>query len=162
MVKPIINSEKHIVQHTLASASIGTSVTTNIAQATPNPVSASAITVAVGTEIKAVFVELWLQASAQQPGTAVLIIEKLPGSAQNIDAGQMADLHSYDNKKNIFYTSMGLIGDANTNPVPFVRQWIKIPKGKQRFGLNDRFQFTILAQVDTIEWCGLSIFKAYT
>ncbi len=162
MVKPIINSEKHINQHTLASASIGVSVTTNIAQATPNPVSAAANTIAVGTEIKAVYVELWLLAASAQPGTAILIIEKLPGSSTNITAAQMAALNAYDNKKNIFFTSMGIVGDSNTNPTPFVRQWIKIPKGKQRFGQNDRLQFTILSQIDTTEWCGLSIFKAYT
>ena len=161
MVRPTINSEKHIVQVTLASTGIGTSVTQNIAQAQQNPSGSAANVVRVGTDIKAVYVELWFLAASQQPGTTVVIVEKLPGAAANITAGDMADLHSYNNKKNIFYTTMGIVGDANTNPVPLIRQWIKIPKGKQRMGLNDRIQFTVLAQTDTIEWCGLMIYKAY-
>ncbi len=105
--------------------------------------------------------ELWVMAAGAQPGATTVIVEKLPGPATNISAGDMANLHDYNNKKNIFYTTQGLVGDSNTNPAPLIRQWIKIPKGKQRFGLNDRLNFTILGLVDDIEYCGLSIFKAY-
>ncbi len=104
---------------------------------------------------------MWVQGAGAQPGATTIIVEKLPGVGTNITAGEMAALDDYNNKKNIFYTTQGLVGDSNTNPAPLIRQWIKIPKGKQRFGLGDRLQFTILGLVDDIEFCGLAIYKAY-
>ncbi len=159
MVRPIINSEKKIIQHSLATAGFGTSVTINIADGTETPSSANQIS--VGSVVKAVFMELWVMSAGAQPGATTVIVEKLPGSSANITAGEMASLNTYRNKKNIFYTTQGLVGDSNTNPAPLFRQWIKIPKGKQRFGLGDRLQFTILGLVDDIEFCGLSIYKVY-
>ena len=121
----------------------------------------SANSVRVGATIKAVYVELWVLANSQQPASIILIVEKQPGNGQDINLVGITALHDYPNKKNIFYSTQGLVGDANTNPVPFLRQWIKIPKGKQRFGLTDRLQVTILSQTEDINICGLMIYKEY-
>ena len=160
-MRPIIQSAKHIVQHSLDSIAIGTRNLIPIAVAKDAPNLADASDVAVGTTIKAVYCELWIMAPANQPGTQVSIFFKGTADVQ-ISALEMADLHGYVNKKNIFYTTMGLIGDANSNPIPILRQWIKIPKGKQRMGLGDRLLMSVLAQVEGVEICGQFTYKAYT
>lgn len=73
-----------------------------------------------------------------------------------------ATLDSYSNKKNVLYTTQGLTPDANGNPIPFVRQWFKIPKGKQRFGLTDSLVLNISANVEDVTHCGLMIYKEQT
>jgi len=73
-------------------------------------------------------------------------------------------LHDYPNKKNLFKTSQGLLGDANSNAVPIFREWIAIPKGKQRIGLGDTLVFNLaaLGEMDQdVEVCGLVIYKEY-
>jgi len=90
------------------------------------------------------------------------MVERLPGGATNITDAEFAALHTYANKKNILYMTQGITGDSNTNPTPWIRQWILIPKGKQRFGLNDRLQLNIRAISEDFEWCGINIYLAKT
>ena len=118
--------------------------------------------VAVGTIVKAIYVEVWGHASSAQPGTVTILVERLPGGNTNPTDAELADLHTYANKKNILYVTQGVTGDSNTNPTPWIRQWILIPKGKQRFGLGDRLQLTIRAISNDFEWCGLNIYLAKT
>ncbi len=159
---PIIQSEKHIVQITLSSAIAGTVSTTNVVSAVHSPSDTDPKTVEVGTVVKAVWLEIWMLAVAANPSTFTLIVEKLSGSGTNIDATEMGNLHGYTNKKNILYTSQGLLGENDSNPVPILRQWVLIPKGKQRFGLNDRLQFSIKSITEDTQWCGAMIYLAKT
>ncbi len=162
MVRPTITSEKHIVQRSLLAITGGTSATENIAVALADP-GVSGRDVKIGTTIKACFVEMWMQGSTTQLSTVIAIVEKTTNGAGGAQFANMTAMHSYVNKKNIFYTTQGLVGDSNTNPTPFLRQWIKIPKGKQRFGLGDALRFTIAIQTtDDVEQCGIFIYKAYT
>ncbi len=160
MARAIINSEKRIIQHSPTIANFGDNATVGLATAAQLESTSNSI-VAIGSVIKAVYVELWVLATGNQPGSTTVIVEKVPGPATNITAVEMADLNKYNNKKNIFYTTQGLTPSDGANPVPLIRQWIKIPKGKQRFGLNDRLQFSILALSADVEFCGLSIYKVY-
>ncbi len=138
----------------------GAADVTNIVSAQQNPTATAPNEVAVGTVIKAVYVEIWLLATSQQPCTVTIMVMKNT-SGVNIDATQFQDLNGYNNKNEILEIHQGLIGDANTNPVPFFRGWIKIPKGKQRFALGDAMQLCIKAITEDVQWCGIHIFKAY-
>ena len=160
MVKPIIQSEKHIIQFTNTEVMVGNVSTVNIVNAVQNPEGSDAKVVDVGTLIKAIFVEVWAFGTSSQPPTFVFIVEKLPGVGINITTSEISALHSYPNKKNIFYTSMGFLGDSNTNPTPIIRQWILIPKGKQRMGLGDRFQWSIKSITENLQFCGQVTFLA--
>ncbi len=163
-MRPVIQSEKHLVQITLSSVVALDSATETIVNAVQDVTPGNPRHVPVGAIVKAVYVELWLLGTGQQPNTTTVIVEKTPGSSRDTDitATEMGDLHGYFNKKNILETHQGLIGDANTNPVPFFRGWIKIPKGKQRFGLGDRFQLSIKAITEDVQYCAVFIYKAYT
>jgi len=118
--------------------------------------------VAVGSVVKAIYLELWLVGAANaQLSSMTVIVEKVPAGQSSATAANMAALNSYDNKKNILEIHQGLLGQDSTNPVPFFRHWIKIPKGKQRFGLGDVVKFTINAISEDTTFCGVSIYKVY-
>ncbi len=118
--------------------------------------------VRVGAVVKAIFCELWMLGSSAQAVFQVLTVEKISSQGPDPTSTQMSALNSYPNKKNILYTSQGLVGDNNSNPIPVMRQWVKIPRGKQRFGLGDRLVFTVAARGEAnndLEICGQFIFK---
>jgi len=161
-MRPVINSEKRIVQTTLSTVLEGAAGGGTIVAGVQAPTTSDPRDVSPGTIVKAAYVELWVLATSQQPATMTCIITKLPAGAATPSAAEMSNLNGYVNKKNILYTTQGLVGDANTNPVPFIRQWIPIPKGKQRFGLGDTLKFTFKAITEDIQFCGVHIFKAYT
>ncbi len=161
-MRPIITSRKHILQVPINSQMAGTASTTNIARAEQSADHTNVSHVDVGASVKAVFVEIWLLAGSQQPGSITFTVEKLPSLLNGPTFTNMATLHTYANKNNIFYSTQGLTPDANGNPIPFLRQWIKIPKGKQRMSLGDKIVFTLSANVEDISFCGLVIYKDYT
>jgi len=116
-----------------------------------------------GATVKAVFVELWaIGKTADQFFT--VIIAKYPSNTLDATITDMAALGDWDNKKNILYCTQGLApNDGVGQPVPLIRQWFKIPKGKQRFGLNDRFVIQMASRGDgVIDFCGFATFKEYT
>ncbi len=120
--------------------------------------------VVVGSAVKAVFLELWLIGEASQIATATWIVEKIQNAAVSATQAQMQALHDYPNKRNILKMGQGIIGENNSNPIPIVREWIKIPKGKQRFAQGDVLKFSVSAigQADNgLEICGFSIYKEY-
>ena len=161
MIAPI-NSRKHILQIPINSVMQGTLLVTNAI----NSVKAGSVTadprdVEEGAIVKAIFIELWLLAGSQQPGSVTLTFEKIVAGQIGMTFIESATLDSYKNKKNVLYTTQGLTPDANGNPVPFYRAWVKIPKGKQRFGLQDGFNINLSANVEDCSFCGLVIFKSY-
>ena len=162
-MKAIINSVKHIVQKTLTTVEEQTVNQTLIATV----LDAQALIpsdVAVGAVIKAVWLEFWLLGESAQPCTATWTFEKSVDLASSITQAEMQNLHDYTNKRNILKMGQGVIGDSNSNPVPIIREWVKIPKGKQRFALGDRLKFTVscIGQADNgLEICGFALYKEY-
>ncbi len=127
----------------------------------PDNSLATARDVRIGAVVKAVFVEMWLLADGNQLGSFTFTVEKVPANAAAMTASDGADLNGYNNKRNILFTSQGLNPDMNANPIPVVRQWIKIPKGKQRFGQGDNLIINTLANLEGVSFCGVVIFKEY-
>ncbi len=161
-MKPVINSEKHIVQTTLTSVPAGTVANITLVNAKQDVNRSSPIEVSVGTVIKAIYLEYWFLGEGQQPPTMTVTFAKFPGGVAQWDATDLGNLHATANKKNILEMHQGFLGDANTNPVPMFRHWVKIPKGKQRFGISDRLILSAKSIIqDDIQFCGMAIFKAY-
>ena len=163
MVRAMVHSVKHYAQVTFSTAGTGaTAVFTPITAVA----SASANTnteVVEGARIKAIYMEMWLVADAVD-NFFTAIVAKLPGGVGNITNADLVSLFDYDNKKNVFYTTQGLAPqESASNPIPIYKGWIKIPKGKQRFGLGDRLQFGIASRgADNIHFCGFFLYKEYT
>ncbi len=164
MLAPI-QSIKHYVQVSTATVAAGAATNIEIVDAVSvAAVGAATNEVEEGSLVKAIFNEMWLSAtgSSAQTGQFNLLIEKVPSGQAPVTAAQMATLSAYPNKKNILYHSSGIIGVAQDGPtVPIIRNWIMIPKGKQRFGLGDRFFLTIVAGVEPIQHCGFFTYKEY-
>jgi len=162
MLAPI-NSIKHIVQRSSVEVSTGGILTVNVVTATAKggPRGSSNI-VEEGAIVKNIHMEYWICPTDQQDTTQfTYVFYKLPSGVDPPDATEMANLSSWVNKKNIFFTSQGVLpaGD-DVMSIPVVREWFSIPKGKQRMGLGDNIGVTVFA-VGTFRICGVSVYKEY-
>jgi len=161
-MRPIITSRKHMHQLGINSVMGGTLSVITFLDAKQDANHATSQDVDIGSNVKAVYVEIWLLAGSQQPGSITVTIEKRVSGSPAMTFTNSATLHTYNNKNNLFYTTQGLTPDANGNPIPFLRQWIKIPKGKQRMSLGDKLVLNLSANVEDCTFCGLMIYKDYT
>ncbi len=162
-MKPPIISRKHYVQFT--EFSVPTLTVTEQIHAQGEPVQTTNLNFEVteGSVVKAVFVELWLVSDTAGTGSFVVIYEKAPGNQAAPTLTEMTTLDSYANKKNILFTSQGILAVEGTgNPTPVLRQWIKIPKGKQRIGLDDQIRLSIAAiGAPNLKGCSFATYKEY-
>ncbi len=156
-----IHSVKHYVQESLATVLAGANKQITIAHAVAIQSVDNKIEVQEGSIIKAVYVEMWVRTGDTAPGTSLLTLVKVPLNTTMSFANQV-DLHNYENKKNILYHTQGLINDQDADATPFIRQWFKIPKSKQRFGLGDKLVLCIAAQALDNIICGFFTYKEYT
>ncbi len=162
-MKAPIHAVKHYVQMSLTSVLAGVVNVTNIVRAeNPSDVN-SVFEVIEGAIVKAVWLELWIRTNDTAPGTFVVVVEKRSGiQPGEISAADMAALGTYENKKNVFYSSQGLSNDQDADAQMIYKGWIKIPKSKQRFGLKDRLVINVFAQALEQVFCGLTTYKEYT
>ncbi len=160
-----INSNKHFVQQALLVVVNGTMRNLDIVDSVVAPATANNFNVEEGSIVKAVWIELWLINLGAVGATTsfVITVEKLPANQTNMTQAQSAVLGAYPNKKNILYTTQGVLGSASAgSPQPLLRQWFKIPKGKQRMGLSDKIIINISNNggID-FQICGMFIYKEY-
>lgn len=124
----------------------------------------SANEVLEGAHVKAIWIELWVSNNVKTDNPSFsLMIVKLPGEAPIPTAVEVANPNTYPNKKNILFYSRGILGKDQT-AIPVLRQWLMIPKSKQRFGLGDELALIIHDSVggsNGIYMCGTAIYKAY-
>ncbi len=162
MVAPIV-SIKHYVNTEKTTIASGTSLSIQYVQGVVQTAVANFSDVVEGSLVKAVYVELWLKSNATAGNETKfqLVVEKVIGNQEPISFAQMNNLMTYPNKKNVFFVSQGVLGDLTTQSIPIVRNWFKIPKGKQRFGLDDEFFVTVSSTNATVDVCGIAVFKEY-
>ncbi len=163
MVRPMVHSIKHYVQITLSTvltlARNSEILITSVGRQDANV----GTEVTEGSTIKAVWLELWAEGTTLDQFYTFMIV-KLPGGLGNPTFAEMTDLYTWDNKKNILYTSQALASnDGIANPIPLYKGWIKIPKSKQRFGLGDTLSFLLASRgTDEIKYCGFATYKEYS
>lgn len=162
MAKPIIHSTKHYKQDPLFIVVSGSVTTKTIVNAVAVDNKDAVNEVEEGAIVKAVYLEYWITGDDDVFSSHISVLEKLQNGASTITSGQIATLHAYVNKKNVFYTTMGLVPPKTQYPMQLVKQWFPIPKGKQRMGLGDKITFSIFGQVDGLQACGFSTYKEYT
>ncbi len=163
MVRPMVHSIKHYVQFPIDQIGTGTSQGVFLANAVNQTSSNLAGEVQEGSTIKAVYIELWLQNEGTL-GEFIFTVSKELGGNNGPSFAEMASLFTYDNKKNIFFTSQGLTSnDGVSGPVNIIRQFLKIPKSKQRFGLGDSLLINIAnVSANDLVRCGFATYKEYT
>ncbi len=162
-MRPPIQSRKHYVQWTITPVAVGTTVTQVISKGTETGDVNASTEIVDGSVVKAVYVELWvIGQSDSASGNFLLSFYKQPGDASAMTQAEHVDLHAYLNKKNVFYHTQGISNDGVANATPIIRQWIKIPKGKQRQGLGDKLALAISTQAEAINFCGFATYKEYS
>jgi len=162
MLAPIV-SIKHYVNMENSPITGGTAQPRQIIQGVAQTGVVNFGDVVEGSVVKAVFIEIWYHsaATAGNDSKFQLVVEKVPAGVDSITFTQMNNLMTYPNKKNVLFVSQGVTGDLTTQSIPIVRQWFKIPKGKQRFGLDDELFVTISATSANADVCGIAVFKEY-
>ncbi len=163
MVRPQVHSTKHYTQ--LPINQIATGVVENNILISAVAVLAKNVPSEIeeGNSVKAIFVEMWLQNEGTL-GEFIATISKQTEFDVGPTFAEMANLTAYTNKKNILWTSQGLTSnDGVSGPVNIIRQWIKIPKSKQRFGLGDLLSISISnVSANDLVRCGIAVFKEYS
>jgi len=164
-MRPVIHSKKHIVQISQGTIAQAAVVNISLADAAESP-STTPNGIIEGASLKNVFVELWLgNASTSVVGSYTCILYKNPSGGGDIGTASMAALHDYVNKKNILFTSQALVPPTDGGQVKVMGDWYKIPRGKQRFGLDDSLLICVRNNNSTavdINFCGVAVFKEYT
>ncbi len=162
-MKAPIHSRKHIVQLSLFNVTTGVTVAKRVIDAVAIQDVTVNTEVSEGAIVKAIFVELWTLNSAND-GFEITVFSKTNDNTDGPSHTEMLLLDSYPQKKNILHIHEGLsANDGVGNPINVYRGWIKIPKGKQRFGLGDRFVISVANPgPNTMDVCGMVIYKEYT
>ncbi len=164
MVAPI-NTIKHYVHRANVTVASGAVRNEILAESVVAPATANAFSVKEGSIIKAIYIEVWILQNGAT-GTASqfdVAVEKLPGNTPVMTYAQTLNMGAYPNKKNIFFSSQGVLAAAidGAQSMPIIRTWVLIPKGKQRFGLDDRLVVNVSTTGEAINYCGLSTYKEY-
>ncbi len=159
---PIV-SRKHYVHRSNTQLSSGLIQNNIVAEGVVSPATTLASDVIEGSIVKAVYVEMWLGGAGLEGNSTQfsLTVEKISSAGPVMTFAQSLALGAYPNKKNIFYTTQGVLAGENSNTVPVVRNWILIPKGKQRMGLSDRIMVNVAASGQNIDVCGIFTYKEY-
>ncbi len=157
-----INSTKHYIQHSPTSTTAGNVLTLDEANAVALSAVTNANDVRAGCVIKAIYVELWVSStSGPEPASFNITVEKTKGGQPDMTFVNSQNLMAYPNKANILYCTQGEVGDQTNNFVPLLKQWILIPKGKQRFASGDQFRINIASITEGLVTCGMSTYKEY-
>ncbi len=162
MVRPILHSTKHYVQHSIATVTAGSVLNGVVVDSVDVSGKNVPVEVEEGNSVKAVYVELWIRSASATPSSGQMIFYKKSSDTTNPSAIDMAALNDWDNKKNILYTTMGLFNDADADAIAIFKGWIKIPKGKQRMGLGDSLNWAIFSPTIDLHVCGFETFKEYS
>ncbi len=159
-MRPVIHSTKHYVQQSRSEVGTVAIAVIDIAKSVESTVANAVDEVPEGTSIRAVFVEMWLLDSAND-GSFIVSLEKRPGGIPGMSFTASNALGTYNNKRNLLYVTQGLSPNNGVgNPVPIIRQWFKIPKGKQRMGLEEKLVLNITNNgLNDLEFCGFFTYK---
>ncbi len=159
---PIV-SRKHYVHRPNVQLASGTIQNNIVAEGVSGAADGAASECKEGSVVKAVYVEFWVGGAGLEGASTqfAMTVEKISSDGPLMTFGQSLNLGVYPNKKNILYTTQGVLAGENSNTVPISRNWILIPKGKQRMGLSDRIVVNIAASGQNIDTCGVFTYKEY-
>jgi len=162
MLAPI-TSNKHFVQQ--SNTLLGTGVVTNIVLVDAIPRGSAVAKTAdceEGSVVKAIHIEFWILGTDNNDTSQFdLLIYKNPAGNSTMEFADFLNLQAYANKKNILYTTQGVLAKDGSQSIPVIRNWLTIPKGKQRMGLGDQMVAGVLITGGEGRICGVAIYKEY-
>ncbi len=159
-----INSSKKVID-ALGSTVASTVSTIAIADATSGAawIDAADTSVPIGSTISSIYLSLfiWLNESV---GVNTPIIDwffaKNPGT--NLSFPEPGATGGNDNRRWIMHEEKGLAPDIGNGGAPMVFKGVlKVPKGRQRMGNDDRLFISLLTENHVAFFCLKSIYKFY-
>jgi len=156
-MRPVVNTEKHIVQTSLFAVGSGAIAQVHIANAVAVPTARQHVR--EGAKISSVYLEYWVTSDDAAQGSSIISLEKQSGNQTAMSTAESAAMNAYPNKKNVLHIQMGLNGPNTQYPMPAVKGWFKIPKSKQRFGLDDLLVLNFHGQSNGLSICGNAVYK---
>ncbi len=158
-MRPTINTKKHIVQRSPQSQAGGVITEVILVDAVQNLGAGTAAgVVTVGAKVAAIYIEFWCTSDDASQGSANITLEKRSSGLTAMTFAQSIALFTYPNKNNVFYITQGVVPGNVQTPVPLIRGWFKIPKGKQRMALGDKIVLNFSGITGATE-CGFAVFK---
>ncbi len=157
-MKAIIKSIKHILQvPAVIIASGGVRNDILIASLAEGSARALVSDVEEGCVVKAIYLEFWISGVTADK-TATWILAKYPNNIGTATFTETQNLSAWDNKSNILHTGQGL-APTGGNQIAMFKNWVMIPKGKQRFALGDRLILQTSAVGTNVNICGFALYK---
>ncbi len=162
-MKAPIHSQKHYVQFPIDEVGMGTAQSITLIHGVESTVANLANEVTEGSVVKAIYFELWLHNQGNL-GESIVTLSKNPLNNTGPTFTNLANLYTYENKKNILFTHQGLTSnDGVSGPVVVHKGWERIPKSKQRFGLGDTLTINISnTSSNGLNRCGFATYKEYS
>ncbi len=158
--KSPINSVKHYAHTSSFAITNGVRNSITLVESIVAPATANAFSVKEGSIVSSIYVEYWVSGVTADKTVSQCIV-KLPGGSIVPSFTEMTNMGTYKNKKNVLAFHQGL-APTGGNIISFFSNWVKIPKGKQRFGLGDELALVTSANGTNVNLCGFSTFKEYT
>ncbi len=158
-MRPRVNTEKHYIQFTQATVSAAATSTLTLVEGVAVVDKNNPQEVEEGSIVSAIYCDFWLLSTDTSIGTYQICLEKLPSAVTSMTHAQALVLNAYPNKKNIFNVAQAIMGDVDTNPIPVLKGWFRIPKGKQRIGLGDKIVVNVSAIINGLIHCGFATYK---
>ncbi len=167
-----IKSTKHIVEISSVSAAVTNAVALTIVRGEDNPVLSNTNEVQPGNKVSSIFLSVFYIAEGGEIANEVPLVDWYiihnPGNAFTtvFDAGNNPTpgaTGSHLHKRHIFHTEKGLAGGGEVSlaGVPMIfKGVIKIPRGRQRIGQNDRITINHRTNFAT-KFCIQAIYKDY-
>ncbi len=168
-----INSVKHVVD----TSNIIAAGTNTVHQSIAEGVDTYALTdingVPTGAKVYSIYLSVFAISEGGEIATEVPLVDwyiiKNPGAAwaTTFDSANLPTpgaTGNHINKRHILHEEKGLAGggDASLSGVPMIfKGVIRIPRGRQRWGEQDRLQLCVRANFAT-KMCAKSIYKHYT
>ncbi len=157
-LRPRVDTVKHYVQTVATAVASSATLPIVLVQAVARGASrANTFTVEEGSTVTAIYLEYWISGVTLDK-TATWFIVKRPSALVTPTFSETQNLQAYTNKRNILNAGQGL-APSSGNVLPIYKQWIKIPRGKQRMALGDIIQLQVSGVGTTVTVCGFSTYK---
>ncbi len=158
-----INRVKHIVDSS-ATLAANTVLSIAVVDTVDNPVFTNANNVATASKVYGIYLNVQVVSNEDEVLGAVpnfyLMVAKNPGS--NLTLPSPAAVGASDNRKYVFHQEMTMIQNFNGgNPRTVFNGVIKIPKGYQRNGIDDKIQVDVICPAIDTAVCFQCIYKEF-
>ncbi len=156
-----INSRKHIVDKQGGIIGGAANTIDDIADAIDSPTLAQTTSVQTGCTVSSIFLNIQV-ATAGTAALANIYFALIKNPGNNITFPAINTLGSADSKKHVLHQEM-IMGEKNTTAIPrtMFRGVLMIPRGKRRFGADDKLAVYLFSPGVDFDYCFQCIYKEY-